>query len=95
MQDATARRNDPITSHRAADRMNTEDRLTEAEQFTLDAIAEYPGRTAKQLERLKNDIEGVIHRRIATLVRKGKVRKEYPKNCREALLYLMIKDTLF
>jgi predicted HTH transcriptional regulator len=82
------RRNDPITSHKAAETVN----VSECERIALDAIKRFPGKSANELERLTGDQRGVIHRRISGLVRKGLVRREYPENCREAKLYLVRDD---
>lgn len=93
---AFARNSDPITSHRAADRMNEGNRLSNDERFALLAIRNYPGRTANELEALMNDKKGKIHRRIKGLVNKSKVKRVYKENCREALLYpVEFRETLF
>lgn len=85
---ATARPTHPITSHRAADVMNTGDNLTDAEEYAMSNIRRFSGHTAKQIERLAGDIDGRTHRRIAGLVVKGKVKQEYPAGCRAAIIRL-------
>lgn len=67
--------------------MNKGNNLTNSEQFAFEAIRRYPGRTAKQIERLMNDFDGRIHKRVSTLVKKGRVIRTYPTDCKEALLY--------
>ena len=96
MSYALARNTDPITSHRAADRMNEDNRLTNNERFAMLAIRNFPGHTANELEALMNDKRGKIHRRIKGLVDKGMVKRVYKENCREALLYpAEFRETLF
>ena len=76
--------------------MNEGNRLSNDERFALAAVKNFPGHTAKQLEKITNDINGKIHRRIKGLVDKGKVKRVYPENCREALLYpAEFKERLF
>ena len=84
---AAARPTDPITSHRAADSMNKDGKLAKQQDDALRAIRLCQGRTAKELESVFYDTHGKIHRRVADLVRKGLVRREYPEGCREARLY--------
>lgn len=86
---AAARRNDPITSHRAADTMNQGDTLTEHERFALDAIRTYPGRTAAELESLVQCKPGKIWKRISRLVKKGDVARTYTPGCREGKLWIV------
>ena len=83
--DCVARRQDPITSHRAADKAT--ESLSANEDYALQAIYRWPGRTAKELEKLARDETGRIHRRIKGLSDKGRVRREYPAGCKEAKLY--------
>jgi hypothetical protein len=93
MNIATARRTDPVQCHAAADRMN-DGRLTEHEQYALDYIARYPGRSAQGLEYIAGCKPGKIWKRIKGLVDKGAVIRTYEDGCREAKLYVTSKNKI-
>ena len=84
---AAARRNDPITSHRAADTMNQGDTLPNHERFALGLIRRHPGRTALELEAIAQCKPGKVWKRISGLVKKGKITRTYAPGCREARLW--------
>lgn len=70
---ATARRNDPVQSHMAADRKNRSQTLGPDRLAVLEAVSEHPGFTAKQLDVFLNQ---KAHRRAKELADMGLITRD-------------------
>lgn len=86
-----ARRDDPETSHNAADRQAG--KLSERRAEVLQLVRERPGRTSGELARLlfaRNQTLGIRqcaetpHKRLPELVKLGYVRRGEPRECTDS-----------
>ena len=76
-----ARRTDPETSHRAALEMETSGQLKSDMMTALEAVREFPHRTATELEALIGCRDGKVRKRLAQLRRLGLIIRGSLKIC--------------
>ena len=79
--DAKARRDDPFTSHLAANRVTKSGRLNEMGRKVLDVLRQHDGATANELHYYMRDAEKA-HRVLRNLERSGYVKEGEPRICR-------------
>ena len=77
-----ARSSDPETSKAAAASINSTGRRQTLERQAVQIIRNAPGHTAKELEFGESLTAGTIHKRIAGLVKAGKVARGPARVCR-------------
>lgn len=78
-----ARRNDPDSSHLAADRMEKSGAMGEQMQAVLDAVKRYDGSTSKELAELSGLDRHAVARRLPELETKKLIHAtEHPGGCR-------------
>lgn len=70
-----ARREDPLSSHAAADALERSGRGAAQMTATLRAIAEHPGRTTRELAEITGLDRYMLGRRAADLARAGRIRR--------------------
>jgi predicted HTH transcriptional regulator len=76
-----ARKNDPGTSKRAAQRhTRSGERATQALRV-LQVLKEHPGLTSRELAKVSGIAHEVMHKRLPDLRRNGLARKEGTKKC--------------
>ena len=76
-----ARSTDPETSHRAAREMETSGQLKSDMMTALEAVREFPHRTATELEALIGCRDGKVRKRLAQLRRLGLIIRGALKIC--------------
>ena len=95
---AKARKNDPVQSHAATDRMNATVALSQQRKFVLHEVKVREPCTAKVIDGLL-DNRGIAHRRMRELEKMGLVRREQydhnGKSLKEMLCYLTPKGEQF
>lgn len=69
---AVARKTDPITSHRAADK--AQKKVKPDSQLVLEAVRQYPGLTMPELAAKSGVSYEIIHRRMSGLKEAGLVK---------------------
>jgi Fic family protein len=87
-----ARTEDPITSHTECERQNNE--LTASMIYALNVIANFPGLTAKEMEKKVNCEAGTIWKVVAQLERRGFVyRKKLPQK-KGLSIFPLLRDNI-
>ena len=76
-----ARNSDPETSHKAAREMETSGQLNSDMMTALEAVREFPHRTATELEALLGCRDGKVRKRLAQLRRLGFIIRGDTKIC--------------
>ena len=76
-----ARSTDPAPSHRAAREMETSGQLKSDMMTALEAVREFPHRTATELEALRGCRDGKVRKRLAQLRRLGFIIRGAMKIC--------------
>ena len=77
-----SRRNDPATSHTAAERLRASGKLNAQRQRVLDAPTRWPGSTAVELASHSGLDRYAVSRRLPDLAQAGLVRRMAPRVCR-------------
>ena len=77
-----ARRDDHPNSVAAAERMSGE-RLTKSQEFALDAVRAFPGRTGNELNKLRSPAKSPdkVRKRLRELERAGLIREGETRRC--------------
>jgi hypothetical protein len=73
-----SRSSDPITSHEAEAHLRSTGRLGRLQDLVLDLLRQNPGSTARELDS-RFILDGVAHRRLIELERKGLVVRGEPR----------------
>jgi hypothetical protein len=76
-----ARRDDPETSHEAAAEMHGSEAQGRLVRIAVAQVCEYPGETAKELERRLGVEDGQLRKRLNDAWRMGLISKGEPRRC--------------
>jgi predicted ArsR family transcriptional regulator len=76
-----ARLGDPQSSKEAAQHVETSGIGGRMCQLAIHLIKRHQGRTAKELEKLRDLDDGQVRKRLTTLERKGFIRRGDPRRC--------------